>query len=168
MSVVPTYSCNTQRAPVSTSPHRTRPCGGRAKRPSRRVFSAPDLHHEEWIEGPAILVQEDATCAIASTPCPRPAVSRSSGTRNHSHLIDVSTGTRRGGGLAASDDYPAEVPNPSFPSHRARAAADRQWSAAATCLMKRSPAMSTEELASVHPSPTRAFSAGHVVDGSAR
>ncbi|WP_154755481.1 hydantoinase/oxoprolinase family protein [Amycolatopsis pithecellobii] len=29
------------------------------------VFSAPDLHHEDWIKGPAILVQEDSTCAVA-------------------------------------------------------------------------------------------------------
>ncbi|TCC32208.1 hydantoinase/oxoprolinase family protein [Kribbella sindirgiensis] len=29
------------------------------------LISAPDLHHEDWIEGPAILVQEDATCAVA-------------------------------------------------------------------------------------------------------
>jgi N-methylhydantoinase A len=29
------------------------------------LYSAPDLDHEEWIEGPAILVQEDATCAVA-------------------------------------------------------------------------------------------------------
>lgn len=28
------------------------------------VYSAPDLSHDDWIEGPAILVQEDTTCVI--------------------------------------------------------------------------------------------------------
>jgi N-methylhydantoinase A len=32
---------------------------------STPVFSAPDLRHERWIDGPAILVQEDSTCAVS-------------------------------------------------------------------------------------------------------
>ncbi|GAB3394893.1 hydantoinase/oxoprolinase family protein [Amycolatopsis echigonensis] len=28
------------------------------------VFSAPDLHREKWIDGPAVLLQEDSTCAV--------------------------------------------------------------------------------------------------------
>lgn len=31
---------------------------------STPVISAPDLDHEQWMDGPAILVQEDATCAV--------------------------------------------------------------------------------------------------------
>ena len=31
---------------------------------STPVYSAPDLNSEDWITGPAVLVQEDATCAI--------------------------------------------------------------------------------------------------------